>query len=929
MKNALVSIMLVALLLAGFIGGVISFSAIAQEPEYKYLWIKYSPLEMPEPETAPPVGEHQYVEGWEGDIVAPEIVNESATVRWVFVKWVIYGNETGGTWEYYSTTAHVVMNQNQTAVAYYKPQYLFSIDVPSSPDWIESFIPWIYDKTNGIYYRNKTEEWFDEYTLVQAGIETPHELWRGVPWIYGEHRNEIVLFVNWTGYGYYTVEDTYDMAWSNPINLTGPITATADWKYVFFLKVREEPPGKATVTGSGWYDECTNVTLQAPEVGKMWKDHYRWAFDHWELDGQVPPGQPNATLVVHMDTNHTAVAYYKRQSWIILADNIGNQSRIADTGKWYDNCEYYTFSAPPYVYVSPDIRYEFRFWELDGMYFGWGQPTITLHINSTFDGKTLKARYATQYRLILMSEPSDVFPMVVEWWDAGKVTDPKTAPEIVNITDVSRWHFVKWVRTAPPGWEGTDPRLGKITMDQPKNFTAYYNLEWKREWYHSPDVVTIPGFPGSDWKVNGTTVNWIAPLTDPTGQFVFYYWVIDGVEYPQGQNVVPITHDHYIVGTAYYANKTKLFMSPGRVEFKGHSYCEKFNVTVYAANFDSKRLVSGKAMDIYGFEIKIDFDPSLIQIQDVYKHLDEFFGGKDYMVYIEEVDNTAGYYRLVASVLGNYTGFEGTRPIFTLTFHVAYDPCYPNYETTWIRFSYVKLVNHEDQVISPELGSHGCLYIIRSVKPIIELRDASDGDNTIEVHKNAPEPTYFDVEVWLLDGVKVHDFYVKIDYDESQIEAVDVTIGDYLKPPYTTYYWYIDKYNGFVHVKVAQDPSVPLQNCSGILFTITFKVVKTTFYRIPGPHHLTSMISVVEAWLSVKCPDPTLQEYPAHLGAVSADYVYNPLPGDLDADGQVTVLDLQLIVDTYGQSDYDITGDNKADIVDLVFVALRFGSKIE
>ncbi|RLF99435.1 MAG: hypothetical protein DRN49_04380, partial [Thaumarchaeota archaeon] len=906
--------------------------------------------EMPEPETAPPVGEHQYVEGWEGDIVAPEIVNESATVRWVFVKWVIYGNETGGTWEYHSTTAHVVMNQNQTAVAYYKRQYLFSVDVPSSPDWIESFTPYIYDKTNDEYYPGSTEEWFDEYTLVQAGIKSPHDLWRSVPWIYGKHRNEIVLFVNWTGYGYYTIPGTDAWAWSNPINLTGPTTAVMEWKYVYRLYVKAgedtQPPLTDPPSGAaGWYDECTDVNLTAPNPHPTWISSVaRWRFDKWELDGTpVDPSEliwapdtngdglaDNVTLTVHMDSNHTAAVYYKRQSLVYLADNIGNQSGIADTGKWYDNCEYYTFSAPEYVYVSPDIRYEFRFWELDGKCFGSGQPTITLHINKTFDGKTLKARYQTQYRLILMSEPSDVFPMVVEWWDAGKVTDPKTAPEIVNITDVSRWHFVKWVRTVPPGWESTNPTIPYITMDQPKNFTAYYNLEWKREWYYSPDTITIPGWPSYDWQVNGTTLYWIAPPTDPTGQFVFYYWVIDGVEYPQGQNRVPITHDHYIVGTAYYANKTKMFMSPSRVEFEGHSYCEKFNVTVYAANFDSKRLVNGRAMDIYGFEIIIDFDPSLIQIQDVYKHLDEFFGGKDYMVYIEEVNNTAGYYKLVASVLGNYTGFEGTRPIFTLTFHVAYDPCYPDCAGTWIKFSYVRLVNHEDQVISPELGYHNCYYRIRSIKPIIELRDASDGDNTVIVHKNAPEPTYFDVEVWLLDGVKVQDFAVTISYDKDQLEAVDVTIGDYLKPPYTAIGWLVDKDAGIVMVYVEQDPSVPLQNCSGILFTITFKVVQTIFYRIPGPHHLTSKIKVEEAELSVYCPDPTTQSTTDNtIGTVDLDYVYNPLPGDLDADGQVTVLDLQLIVDTYGQPDYDITGDCKADIVDLVFVALRFGSKIE
>ena len=949
-KSALISVVLIAMILLGFSAGAFKFSSATAE--YKYLWIKYSPETMPEPETVPSVGEHQYPKDWDGYIYAPLIVNDTNGVRWRFEKWVIYGNETGGQWTYTDIVddmgrAYVKMDQNQTAVAYYKPQYLFSVEVPSSPDWIESFTPYIFDKTNGEYYPGTTEAWFDEYTLVQAGIKSPHDLWRGVPWIYGKHYEECVLFVNWTGYGYYTIGGTDAWAWSNPINLTGPTTAVMEWKYVYKLNVKAGSPPPLTDPPSGaagWYDEGTDVNLTAPNPHPTWiNPTARWRFDKWELDGTpVDPSEliwapdtngdglaDNVTLTVHMDSNHTAAVYYKRQSLVYLADNIGNQSGIADTGKWYDNCEYYTFSAPEYVYASPDIRYEFRFWELDGKCFGHGQPTITLHINSTYDGKTLKARYQTQYRLILASDPVDVFPTIVEWWDAGKKTGPKTAPEIVNITDVSRWHFVKWVRTAPPGWESTNPTIPYITMDQPKNFTAYYNLEWKREWYYSPDTITIPGWPSYDWQVNGTTLYWIAPPTDPTGQFVFYYWVIDGVEYPQGQNRVPITHDHYIVGTAYYANKTKLFMSPSRVEFKGHSYCEKFNVTIYAANFDSKRLVNDRPMDIYGFEIKIDFDPSLIQIQDVYKYLDEFFGGKDYMVYIEEVDNTAGYYWLVASVLGNYTGFEGTRPIFTLTFHVAYDPCYPDVEATWIRFSYVKLVNHEDQVISPELGSHGCYYIIRSVKPIIELRDASDGDNTVIVHKNAPEPTYFNVEVWLLDGVKVHDYYVKIDYDETQIEAVDVTIGDYLKPPYTTYYWIINKGSGYVVVKIAQDPSVPLQNCSGLLFTITFKVVKTIYYKMCGPFHLTSEIKVEEAWLSVKCPDPRRQEYPVHLGAINLDYVYNPLPGDLDADGQVTVLDIQLIVDTYGLPDYDITGNGKGDIRDIVFVALRLGTKVE
>jgi len=60
--------------------------------------------------------------------------------------------------------------------------------------------------------------------------------------------------------------------------------------------------------------------------------------------------------------------------------------------------------------------------------------------------------------------------------------------------------------------------------------------------------------------------------------------------------------------------------------------------------------------------------------------------------------------------------------------------------------------------------------------------------------------------------------------------------------------------------------------------------------------------------------------------------VYNPLLGDLNYDGELTVLDLQLILDHYCSIwplGYDVTGDAYTDIMDLVFFALRFGNKIE
>jgi hypothetical protein len=224
------------------------------------------------------------------------------------------------------------------------------------------------------------------------------------------------------------------------------------------------------------------------------------------------------------------------------------------------------------------------------------------------------------------------------------------------------------------------------------------------------------------------------------------------------------------------------------------------------------------------------------------------------------------------------------------------------------------------------------MYNITTVKPLLEIRNAVDHTNLVKVDKNDPQ-TFFDVEVYLHNGVKVKDFLVKVGFTKAHINAVSVAIGNYLKPPYATYSWEIDNANGWVQVEVVQDPSVPLQNCSGVLFTVRFKVVCAIWYRVSGPYTLESDITISYGKLSTICSCGPYDQTTTNtlLGSKSCHYMYNPLKGDLDYDGRVTVLDLQLVLDHYRCHwpwGYDITGDWWTDIEDLVFVALRFGNHI-
>jgi len=919
MKSKLLATLVVLVLLCGIFAAAINIGRVeAVAPPY-YLTVATNPY--PSIPTIPAPGKYDYSNiAWQNCTAPLEYI--VGTTKYLFKNWTVTPKTDDYTLGANNEIVWVHLDgvyQNKTATAYYNTQYKLHVETLYSTGYSEiDAAGWI---------THPPDRWIDAGSNVHVGVPVDE--------VIIQPSVEKAVFDHWEINS--VVDGTNRI--SSWFIMNGPKSCVAFWKIQWYLKVLSGSPPPPPA-GEGYYPEKSTATLVAPSPPPGWiiPNVAQWVFDVWKLDGvsQLPP---NPTLNVYMDKNHTATVFYKRQSFVTLRDDIGNQSGIWDNGKWYDNCVVYKFTAKMYVDLDSNHRYGFIYWVHSSLGVVGYTNEINLHINSTSDGATLKAVYHMQYYLTLKTDPTGVATIPGSgFYPAGSVLPgPYVAPMLVDIVaGKSRWHFYQWVRTSPPGWSGTvgDNNLVGITMDQPKTFTAYYDMEWHRFWSQSPTSITVPGFPNDDWVKNGTLLNWWAPATDLSTQFVFWYWNIDGTTYAQGQQTVPILHDHSIVGTAYYANQTKMYMSPDRHEETAHAYCNKFNVTIYASNFDADRqLYGGRPMDIYGFDIIIDFDPNLLEVQDVYLNLENFFAPNQYFIAVNKVDNTAGTYRLVASVKGNYTGFEGTKAIFTLTFHVIYDPCYPYWESDWISFSYARLVNHLDQEIWPELGYNNCLYVINTVQPWLEIRDAVDKDSFVIVHKNSPQ-TFFDVEVYLHSGVKVHDFYVLVDFDKTQINAVNVVIANYLKPPYAIYAWWIWNAGGEVGVEVAQETGPqgpPLQNCSGLLFTIRFKVVDQIFYKIPGPWTLESDIEISYGELSVMCNagpyDQTTTN--GYLGSKSCQYVYNPLPGDLDFDGEVTVLDLQLIADNYCTPKYDVTGDAHTDIFDLVFVALRFGNKIE
>jgi hypothetical protein len=70
----------------------------------------------------------------------------------------------------------------------------------------------------------------------------------------------------------------------------------------YYLTVKADPSGAATIPGQGWYDPATTQTLTAPQFMET-------PFLYWDVDG-VSQGETVKSITVMMNAYHTATAHY-------------------------------------------------------------------------------------------------------------------------------------------------------------------------------------------------------------------------------------------------------------------------------------------------------------------------------------------------------------------------------------------------------------------------------------------------------------------------------------------------------------------------------------------------------------------------------------------------------------------------------------------
>lgn len=280
------------------------------------------------------LGEGWYEENTNVSLTAAGSILVSSGVHYNFSFWDVDGLSQGKG----VNSISVFMDTDHTATAHYILQYYLTVNSP--------------------YGTSSGAGWYDAGSTAYATLDI------GIL----DHENGIRrVFTNWGGDASGT-----NYTQSNPIIMDNPKTAIANWKTQYCLTVRTDPPGIATILGEGWYDESSNVTLNAPAVSG-------YNFGYWDVNGVSRGSEVNA-ITVYMSAPQTAIAHYTqiiRYTLTITTTEGGTTDPEPGT---------YNYTAGSIIRVTTisNANYVFDHWELDNVDVGSLNPyTVTMDKNHT------------------------------------------------------------------------------------------------------------------------------------------------------------------------------------------------------------------------------------------------------------------------------------------------------------------------------------------------------------------------------------------------------------------------------------------------------------------------------------------------------------------------------------------------------------------
>jgi hypothetical protein len=314
---------------------------------------------------------------------------------------------------------------------------------------------------------------------------------------------------------------------------------------------------------------------------------------------------------------------------------------------------------------------------------------------------------------------------------------------------------------------------------------------------------------------------------------------------------------------------------------------------------------------LYGVDFNVTWDKSMLTLAGVNVLVSNIW--QTYFIAINDT-TIPGNYHLVATALAPTPGFNGTATIATLTFRVIDDPIYPVNDICYI--SIVPSAS-SNPMLTDSNGNpigvwslYGCTYQLYSVEPVLSI-----GASNPVLSKVGGS---FSVNITVANAIKMNDWAAAVTFNPSLLQVTSVTLStSFLQGPFTTWLYTVGV--GTIVFAVHESATANVANGTGTLATITFTAVKGCIWNYSWPT-LSCPISLTGVVSTPSGPAGTIDQ-----GCV---YTYKPIPGDVNMDGVVNVLDLKLVAGAYGDagsSPYDLNCDSYVNLIDITIVAIHYG----
>jgi uncharacterized repeat protein (TIGR02543 family) len=444
--------------------------------------------------------------------VSPLTVSGPSGTRYVFDHWS--GDASGST----SPSDPINMNGPKTATANWKTQYFLAVTSA-------------HGTTGG-------QDWYDNGSTAYATV---------APLVVAGPSGTQYVFTQWSGDASGTTSP------SDPITMSGPKTATANWKTQYYLTLVTNPPGVDSPSGAGWYDSGASATISTDAFVNIVPGCSRYRFNGWTTGNMSeigdPTGSPTTVLVNEAKTVTANYAVQYRISFsqtgvgsdftgpIVTIDPIDYNLTGLPTSFWWDNASVHTIVWHSPLVVTANAK-QYVWTNTSGLFTSQsGSMTVTTCGSVT-------GNYKTQYYFAVVS-PYDSPTPTTGWLDNGAT---------ITASVTSPWPGPTGTRYVCTGWTGTGsvPASGTgssvtFTITQPSSIT----WNWKAQYYLTvrtdpSGVVTIPG---EGWYDASSSVSLTAPSSSG---LTFLNWDVDGASQGAGVASITVSMNATHTATAHY-----------------------------------------------------------------------------------------------------------------------------------------------------------------------------------------------------------------------------------------------------------------------------------------------------------------------------------------------------------------------------------------